>query len=135
MASFDELIIFFKKHRSPTAMCLIARAADNLINFQAFFKKSHSTFDLLEYCCRIFQQQFQTDFVSNRELFKCCSKLRLAAELTVLFREKKGCQFSVRHVSDIGYSQSLQSIYCGSQAVEHSHAVLLSPIQTLAASN
>ena len=89
-------------------MCLIARAADNLIKFQVVVKKSLSKFDLLKYCCRIFQQQLQTDFVSNRELFKCCSNLRLAADLTVFFREKKGRRFFVRHVSDFWYSQSLQ---------------------------
>ena len=37
-------------------MCLIARAADNLINFQAVVKNELSKFELLK-CCRIFQQR------------------------------------------------------------------------------
>ena len=50
-ANFDELIMFLKKHRS--SMCLIARVADNLINFQAVVKKGLSEFELLKCCCRI----------------------------------------------------------------------------------
>ena len=87
------------------AMCLIARAADNLINFQAVVKKKLSTFELLKYC-RIFQQQSQTDSVSNQRAVQVLQRIVSAAELTVLFREKKGSQFFVRHVSDIWYSQS-----------------------------
>ena len=48
------------KHRSPTDICLIERAADNLINFQAVVKKrGFTSFDeLLMYCKQfpIFQQ-------------------------------------------------------------------------------
>ena len=43
-------------------MCLIARAADNLIDFQAVAKKKLSKFELLK-CCRTFEQQSHTDFV------------------------------------------------------------------------
>ena len=39
IASFGELTNFFQKHRSPTAMCLIARVADNLINFKQLSRK------------------------------------------------------------------------------------------------
>ena len=67
-----ELLNFFK-HRPPTAICLIERTADNLINFQALVKKRLSKFELLK-CCRIFQQLSQKDFVSNKKLFMCSSK-------------------------------------------------------------
>ena len=83
IASFDELIIFLKKHRS-----FIARAAGNLINFQAVVKKRLSEFELLK-CCRIFQQRSQTDFVSNQRAVQVLQKITSAAELTVLFRERK----------------------------------------------
>ena len=45
-----ELLIFFK-YRLPTAACLVERAADNLINFQAVVKKSGFTSldELLKY--------------------------------------------------------------------------------------
>ena len=66
-------------------MCLIARAADNLINFEEVVKKRLSKFKLLKYCCRIFRQRSQTDFVSNGELFKCCSELRLQRSLQYSF--------------------------------------------------
>ena len=51
-ASFNELHIFFKKHGSTTAICLIERAANNLINFQAVVKKrGFASFnELLKYC-------------------------------------------------------------------------------------
>ena len=120
IASFDELINFRKKHRSPTGMCLIARAADNLINFQAVVKKRLTKFELLECRCRIFQQRSQTDFVSNQRSIQVLQRIASAAGLTVLLREKKGCQFFVRHVSDIWYSQILQSVCYGSQAVGYS---------------
>ena len=59
-ASFSELLNIFKKHRPPTAICLIERAADNLFNFQAVIKKrGFASFDeLLKYCGQfsIFQQ-------------------------------------------------------------------------------
>ena len=57
-ASFDELIMFLNKQfcRPPTVICLIKRAADNLINFQAVVKKKLSKFELLK-CCRISQQR------------------------------------------------------------------------------
>ena len=108
-------------------MCLIARVADNLISFQSVVKKRLSTFELLKRCCRTFQQQSQTDFVSNQRaqvlhpsFFSVQNELLCSKALpyTTLSREK-GCQFFLRYVSDICYSQSLQSI-CGSQAVEHS---------------
>ena len=56
ITSFDELIIFKKKQfcSPPTVICLIGRAADNLIQFQAVVKKRLSMFELLR-CCRIFQ--------------------------------------------------------------------------------
>ena len=57
--SFNELLNFFKKQfrRPPTVICLIKRAADNLINFQAVVKKRlGSEFELLK-CCRIFKQR------------------------------------------------------------------------------
>ena len=82
-------------------MCLIARAADNLINFQAVVKKKLSKFELLK-CCRTFQQRSHTHFVSNQRAIQLLQGIASGAELTVLFREKKGCQFSVRHVSDFG---------------------------------
>ena len=51
IASFDERLNFFKKHRLPTAnICLIERAADNLINFPTVVKKRLSKFELLKYC-------------------------------------------------------------------------------------
>ena len=69
-------------------------------------KNRLSKFELLK-CCRIFQQWLQTDFASNKELFKCCSEfsfqykmdyctieLTSAAKLTVLFVRKKGSQIS-----------------------------------------
>ena len=43
-----ELLKFFK-HRPPTAICLIERTADNLINFQAVVKKRLSKFELQRY--------------------------------------------------------------------------------------
>ena len=46
-ARFNELLIFSQKHRSPTAISLIARGADNLINFQAVDKKRLSKLELL----------------------------------------------------------------------------------------
>ena len=142
-------LIFFKKQfcRPPTVICLIERAADNLINFQVVVKKRLSKFELLK-CCRIFQQRSPTDIVSDRELFKCCTEFLSeyktnysTLELCVCSRaystlsRDKECQIFVRPVSDIWYLQSLQSVYCGSQAVEHSYEILLSPIQTLAANN
>ena len=75
------------------AMCLIARAADNLINFQAVAKKRLSEFELLKCCCKSFQQRSQTDFVSNRELFKCCSELRLQRSLQYSFASKAMSMF------------------------------------------
>ena len=52
--SLNELLNFFKKQfwRPPTVICLIERAADNLINFHAVVKKRLSKFELLR-CCRI----------------------------------------------------------------------------------
>ena len=82
-------------------MCLIARAEDNLIIFLAVAKKRLSKFNLLKCCCRIFQQRSQTDFVSNQRAIQVLQRIAPAAELTVLFREKKKCQFFLRHVSDI----------------------------------
>ena len=134
IASFDEIILFFKKHRSPTAMCLIARAANNLGNFQAVVKKRLSKFELFKCFCKIFQQRSQTNSVSNRELFKCCSELRLQRSLQYSFA-RKGMPFFLTTRLGHWYSQSLQPVYCGSQAVEHSYTILLSPIQTLAANN
>ena len=101
IASFDELILFFKKHRSPTAMCLIARAASNLGNFQAVFKKWLSKFELFKCFCKIFQHRSQTNFVSNRELFKCSSKLRLQRSLQYSFARKGMpffCTTRLRHL-------------------------------------
>ena len=52
--SFNELLNFSKQFcRPPTVICLIKRAADNLIIFQAVVKKRLSQFELLK-CCRIF---------------------------------------------------------------------------------
>ena len=49
-----ELLKFFK-HRPPTAVCLIERAADNLFNFQAVVKKrGFTSFDELLKHCRQF---------------------------------------------------------------------------------
>ena len=49
----NELLSFCKKHRPSTAICLIERAADNLINFQAFVRKKLSKFELL----KVFKKQ------------------------------------------------------------------------------
>ena len=46
-------------------------------------------------------------------------KLAPVVKLIQYYLCEKESQFFVRHVSDIWYSQSLQSV-CGSQAVEHS---------------
>ena len=56
IASFDELIISFKKQfcNLPTVICLIGRAANNLFQFQAVVKKRLSKFELLR-CCKSFQ--------------------------------------------------------------------------------
>ena len=118
--SFNELLNFFEKNRSRTAMCLIVRAADNPINSQAVVKKRLSKFELLKCCCRIFQQRLQTDFVSNQRAIQVLQRIASAANLQYTFARKKGCQFFVRHVSDIWCSRSLQSVCCGSQAVEYS---------------
>ena len=67
--SFNELLNFFRKHRSPTAICLIEQAADDQINFQTVVKKrGFASFDELLKCCRqfsIFQQQARTGLVSS----------------------------------------------------------------------
>ena len=86
----------------PTGICLIERAADNLINFQAVVKKRLSKFELLK-CCRIFQQRSRTDFVSNkraqvlqRNFFSVQNELLCSRALpyTVLFSRKRGVKFS-----------------------------------------
>ena len=99
----------FKKHRSPTAMCLIEQAADNLIDFQAVAKKRLSKFELLN-CCRVFQQRSQTDFVSNRELFKRCEfsfqyktnyctlELCVCSGAYSILSRKKRCQFDTSQI-------------------------------------
>ena len=72
-----ELLNFLKKQqfcRPPTAICLIERTEDNLINFQVVIKKRLRKFELLKCCLKIFQQRSQADFVSNRELVKCCCR-------------------------------------------------------------
>ena len=57
-------LLKFCKHRPPTAACLIERAADDLINFQAVVKKrGFTSFDELLKYCRLFsnfQQQSRT---------------------------------------------------------------------------
>ena len=74
-------------------MCLIARAADNLINFQAVVKKKLSKFELLK-CCRTFQQRSYTHFVSNqRAIQNCCSELRLDRSLQYSFERKRDVNF------------------------------------------
>ena len=79
-------------------MCLIERAADNLINSQAIVKKRLSEFELLK-CCRIFQQWSRTDFVSNKELFKCCSEFPFQYKTNYCAVER--CLTVLRHISDI----------------------------------
>ena len=71
------------------------------------------------------------DFPCFNKQFKCVEdshfstidyfsvKLAPVLKLTQYYLCEKGSQFFVRHVSDIWYSQSLQSV-CGSQALEHS---------------
>ena len=101
--SFNELLNFFKKQfcRPPMVICLIERAADNLVNFQAVVKKRLSKFELFK-CCRIFQQRSETDFVSNQRVIQVLQRIASAAKLTVLFREKKGmpffCTTRLRHL-------------------------------------
>ena len=88
-------------------MCLIARAADNLINFQAIVKKRLSKFELLKCYFRVFHQRSHADFVSNQRAIQVLQRIASAAELTVLFREKRDANlFFGRHVSDIWYSQA-----------------------------
>ena len=53
--------------------------------FQAVVKERLSKFKLLKCRYRIFQHRSQTDFVSSRELFKCCSELRLQWSLQYSF--------------------------------------------------
>ena len=67
-----ELLNFFKKQfcRLPTVICLIKRAADNLINFQAVVKKRPSKFELVK-CCNIIRNSDQVSgFKSYKELLK-----------------------------------------------------------------
>ena len=97
---------------------LIKQAEDSLINFQVVAKERLSKFELLlKCCCKVFQQLLHTDFVSNRELFKVLQRIASATKLKVTFCEKRNVICCVRYVSDI---------WCGSQAVEHSYAILLS---------
>ena len=111
IASFDELTIFFKKHRSPTAMYLIARAANNLANFQAVVvKKRLSKFELFKCFCKILQQRSQTNFVSNRELFKCCSELRLQRSLQYSFARKGMPFFGTTRLRHLVLTKSTTSL-------------------------
>ena len=113
----------FLKLELPTAICLIERTADDLINFQAVVKKRLSKFGLLK-CCEIFQQRSQKDFVSNEELFKCCRKFSFqyktdycATELCVCSEAYSNlCEKSEVKLPDGTWRtnlQSLQSVYCG----------------------
>ena len=102
-STFQRTTQFFKKQicGSPTVICLIKRAAGNLINFQAVAKKRLNKFKLLKGCCRTFQQRSPTDFVSNqraqvlqRTFFLVQNKLLCSKALpySTLSREK-GCPF------------------------------------------
>ena len=91
--SFNELLNFFEKNRSRTAMCLIVRAADNPINSQAVVKKRLSKFELLKCCCRIFQQRLQTDFVSNQRAIQVLQRIASAANLQYTFARKRDVNF------------------------------------------
>ena len=73
-ASFNERLTFFKKHRSPTAMRSIERAADSFINFQAVVnKRGFTSFDeLLKYCRQFFNfSAVVNNRLSKFELLKC----------------------------------------------------------------
>ena len=70
----------------------------------------------------------------QRAIIQVLQQIASAAELTVLFREKKDANFlRTTRLRHLVLTES--TVYCGSRAVEYSYAILLSPIQTLAANN
>ena len=82
-----------------------------------------------------FQTAVTDRLCKQQRAIQVLQRIASAAELVVLFRDKRDVIFFVRRESGIWYSQSLQSIHCGSQVVEHLYAILLSSTQILAASN
>ena len=99
--SFNELLKTIQEAVfQPTAICVIKRAADNLINFQAVVKKRLSKLELPK-CCRAFQQQSQAYFVSNqrpqvlkRIFFSVQNELLCSRALPYSpHSREKGCQF------------------------------------------
>ena len=59
-----------------------------------------------------FQTAVTDRLCKQQRAIQVLQRIASAAELALLFREKIYETFSIRHVSGIWYSQSLQSIYC-----------------------
>ena len=87
--SFNKLLNVFKKQfwRPPTVICLIKRAADNLINFQAVVKKRLSKFELLK-CCRIFPTAIRQTSHVTRSCSNAAANCVCSRAYSTLLREK-----------------------------------------------
>ena len=104
--------------------------------------KKHTHTHTLKCCCRLFQHRSPTDFVSNRELFKCCGEFsfQFLVQNGLLLCQQRSLQYSfarfffiffVSHVRNSVLTESTISSVAVKRSSNHSDTII--PSHTLVA--